>query len=311
MDLHRVSLFPLPIGRPYSHHVTALNFATMKALHETADPFLEIRRLGLERYASELDEYGFTVVPPELVASADFVDEVREAVLRFASKRFGIPPSKLDERAAASHPLFFAVNAIAEDEVFERALMTPTSLALITHLLGESCVLSSMGAFLKGPGIEDLALHTDNVAIPSPFPPYSQVANSTLILSDYSAENGSIVFVPRSHKLARHPQPDEVRDKALAVPVEAPSGSLVVFHGNTWHGALQRTSPGYRISLIQYFVRMYLLRQEDISYVTDEMRARNGERFGRLVGDHVPYPFSLKTQSKMFAANAAGKYQHT
>jgi ectoine hydroxylase-related dioxygenase (phytanoyl-CoA dioxygenase family) len=168
-----------------------------------------------------------------------------------------------------------------------------------------------MGAFMKGPSEKFLDLHTDNVAIPAPFPPYSQVANSTLILSDYSPEHGSITFVPRSHKLARHPTPAEGGDRQLAVPVEATAGSLIVFHGNTWHGALPRRTPGYRFTLISYFVRMYLLRQEDPGYVTQEMRDRNDPRFAGLVGDDIPYPFSVETRDRMFAANAAGKYQHT
>lgn len=288
-----------------------LNFATFERLDQTPDPFLEIKRLGLEANAAELDEYGYTVVLPEKVAPPSFIEEVRERIIETAAKQFGLPASEVTDEAASEHPFFFSHNMVAEGLTFEKVLMNPASLALVTHLLGESCVLSSMGGFMKGPGDNQLELHTDNVAIPAPFPLYSQVANSTLILTDYSAEGGSICFVPRSHKLGRHPLPDEVGDSRLSVPIEAPAGSLIVFHGNTWHGAYPRRRPGYRITLIQYFARMYLLRQENVNYVTDEMRLRNGPRFRKLVGDHIPYPFSLETQDKMFAANAAGKYQHT
>lgn len=117
--------------------------------------------------------------------------------------------------------------------------------------------------------------------------------------------------MPRSHKLARNPLPGEVDAHHLAVAVEAPAGSLVVFHGNTWNGALPRKTPGYRFTLISYFVLMYLLRQEAPGYVTDEMRARNEPRFARLAGDDIPYPFGVTTRDKTYVANAAGKYQHT
>ena len=291
---------------------SGLNFATFDRLEDTPDPFLQIRELGLEAHAAELDEYGYTIVPPEKVGPPGFIAEVRERMIELAAKQFELGVDDVNDPATTvDHPIFFTHQLLGQGEVFERVLMNPVSLALISHLLGESCVLSSMTGFMKGPGENSLELHTDNVAIPSPFPPYSQVANSTLIMSDYSAEMGSLCFAPRSHKLGRHPLPSEVSDSKLAVPVEAEAGSLIVFHGNTWHGAQARRAPGYRFTLIQYFVRMYLLRQENVDYVTDEMRARNSPRFRRLVGDYLPYPFSLAGQDKMFAANAAGKYQHT
>ena len=288
-----------------------MSFATYARIDETTDTFAPIRELGLERNAAELDEYGYTVVPPHQVMSASDLSELRDHMTGLAARSFGIPAAEVGDGSATTHRSFFQHQMLAEGECFERVLMNPASLALITHLLGESCVLSSMGAFMKGPSEKFLDLHTDNVAIPAPFPPYSQVANSTLILSDDSPEHGSITFVPRSHKLGRHPTPAEVSDRQLAVPVEAAAGSLIVFHGNTWHGALPRRTPGYRFTLISYFVRMYLLRQEDPGYVTQEMRDRNEPRFARLVGDDIPYPFSVETRERMFAANAAGKYQHT
>jgi ectoine hydroxylase-related dioxygenase (phytanoyl-CoA dioxygenase family) len=288
-----------------------MSFATYARIDETTDTFAPIRDLGLESNCAELDEYGYTVVPREKVISPSALGELRERITELAARSFGIAEAEVGPESAGAHRSFFQHYMLAEGGCFEQALMNPVSLALITHLLGESCVLSSMGAFMKGPSEKFLDLHTDNVAIPAPFPPYSQVANSTLILSDYSPEDGSITFVPRSHKLARHPTPGEVSDRRLAVAIEAPAGSLIVFHGNTWHGALPRRTPGYRFTLISYFVRMYLLRQEDPGYVTQEMRDRNDPRFRRLVGDDLPYPFSVAARDRMFAANAAGKYQHT
>lgn len=288
-----------------------LGFGSYLGAGEGSDPFAAVRELGLEAYVAELDEYGYTVVPPDEAGTADLVEEIRDRIIELAAREFGIDPADVGPGSARTHRSFFRHRMLAEGRCFERALMNPVSLALITHLLGESCVLSSMGAFMKGPSQKYLDLHTDNVAIPSPFPSYSQAANATLILSGYSVEEGAITFVPRSHKLCRHPLPGEISDRDIAVPVEAPAGSLIVFHGNTWHGALPRRRPGYRFTLISYFVRMYLLRQEEPGYVTDEMRDRNGPRFRRLVGDHLPYPFSVEDRDRMYLANAAGKYQHT
>lgn len=290
---------------------THLGFGSYLPDNGGEDPYDAVRQLGLEAHVAELDEYGYTVVAPDKAGTTELVPEILATVIDLAASEFGIAPDEVGAGSAATHRSFFRHQMLAQGRCFEQALMNPVSLALITHLLGQSCVLSSMGAFMKGPSDKLLDLHTDNVAIPSPFPPYSQVANSTLIVSDYSPDEGAITFVPRSHKLGRHPLPGEISDHSAAVAIEAPAGSLIVFHGNTWHGALPRRRPGYRFTLISYFTRMYLLRQEQPGYVTDEMRARNGARFARLVGDHLPYPFSVENRDRMYLANAAGKYQHT
>jgi ectoine hydroxylase-related dioxygenase (phytanoyl-CoA dioxygenase family) len=74
------------------------------------------------------------------------------------------------------------------------------------------------------------------------------------------------------------------------VPIEAPMGSLVVWHGNTWHGAFNRRSPGIRINLIYYFCSPWLRPQEAYrELLPDEIIERNGEEFARLIGRGVNY----------------------
>ncbi len=140
----------------------------------------------METQTAELDEYGYTVLPPEKVGQASVIAELRDRVTQLAARSWGVAAGDVGPGTVAAHRSYFANQMLAEGRCFEQALMNPASLALITHLLGESCALSSMSAFVKGPSDKLLDLHTDNVAIPAPFPPYSQVANSTLLLSDYS-----------------------------------------------------------------------------------------------------------------------------
>jgi ectoine hydroxylase-related dioxygenase (phytanoyl-CoA dioxygenase family) len=148
-------------------------------------------------------------------------------------------------------------------------------------------VLFSNSGQIKGPGYQYLPLHADQASscTPAPFPAIAQVANAVWMLSDYNAENGAVCLVPGSHRFCRHPSRTEAVDLSLFTPLEAKAGSIVVWHGNTWHGAIPRTAPGLRVSIIQYFGRWYqnpgnafakLLSSEDI--------ARNPPRFSRLVG---------------------------
>jgi ectoine hydroxylase-related dioxygenase (phytanoyl-CoA dioxygenase family) len=122
--------------------------------------------------------------------------------------------------------------------------------------------------------------------IPAPFPPYAQVCNVTWALTDYEAGSGQLQYVPGSHRLGRHPAPGEGHDQLISVEAEA--GSIIFWHGNTWHAALPRTNTGLRVNLIVAMMRSYLRPQETYKEnVTPEILAKNPPRFATLVGQRV------------------------
>ena len=77
----------------------------------------------------------------------------------------------------------------------------------------------------------------------------------------------------------------ESTDLSQAVTVEAPAGSVLIWHGNSWHGAHARTAPGLRISLVTFFSRHYIRppRETYSAKLTQEMLDRNGPRFAKRV----------------------------
>lgn len=260
----------------------------------------DITLLGLESRVADLEALGLTVVPPDVAAQDGFAEQLRSAVLRLAAKRSGVEP---DAKTGATHADLEATagqrgevwlwRVLFSDPIFEQALMNPVALALVSYLLGQSAKLSNSSAIIKGPVTGQgppaaLNLHSDNRGIPSPFPRHAQVANVTWALTDYDLENGCVGYVPGSHLLCRQPTPDENLD--AVVPVEAPAGSMIVWHGNTWHGPFPRTVPGLRISLLFYFCREYLTTQERYrDEVPPEILKRNPPRMATLLGMADPY----------------------
>jgi ectoine hydroxylase-related dioxygenase (phytanoyl-CoA dioxygenase family) len=249
----------------------------------------EIRRLGLVENAWELDSLGYTVIRPEQMGSQALAARLQARILELSEEKTGVRP---DVETGQTHQHFASKlgraqmmkDVLLQDPLFEQALMQPQVLALVAYLVGESGVLDTMNATLKAPGPEFLSLHVDT-GQPAPLPPYAQVANATWVLSDYTVENGATCFIPGSHKWGRTPLEHEQVDLSMAVPVEAKAGSVLIWHGNTWHGAFPRTAPGLRVALIMYFIRWYLRPQ--VGYadkVTPEALARNGERFARILG---------------------------
>ncbi len=262
-------------------------------LNEVLD---EVRRLDLEQNIWELDTVGYTVVPPEKVQPPEFIDRLVEAGLQQAEKRLGSRPQleagfeagSVGQEASEASAFGAGLPAcLLEDRVLEEAILTPASLAIADYLLSKRCVIDSVEYFIKGTGTPKLGIHVDQFS-PQPFPPYAQIVNITWALTDYFEEAGPTAFVPGSHKLCRFPAAYTGEGVDQLVPVTAKKGSLIVWHGNTWHAALPRTAPGLRMSLITTYRRSYLQTTEGYrGRVPQEIYDRNPERFRHLIGDDL------------------------
>lgn len=250
----------------------------------------EIFQRRLERHVVELEVYGYTVLLPETVAQPALAEELRDAALRLAFDQTGVvaDPETGTGYTERQTPLgrgLFVPRLLFEGRVFEEALMNEASLALVTYLLGEHCTLNQQSLMIKAQGGDGLSLHADTIGFPAPFPYVAQFANATWVLSDYTVENGCLFVVRGSHHHCRQPTPAEMADASMWLPVEAPFGSIIVWHGNLWHGAFPRRAPGLRISISSYFARWNLISQDRIrENVTSEMLKRNPARFQFLAG---------------------------
>ena len=268
----------------------------VEATAEGLDSVLEeIRELQLEPHAAQLDAKGLTVLPPERVAPREFTIRLRDAVMKLAERRTGIRPDFENGSTHANIPATSGQTGEAwmwhilfDDPIFADALMNRACLAMVTYLVGYSAKLSNSSALVKGPvdwegPPRPLGLHNDSRGVPAPLPPYSQFASATWALTDYTLENGALGYLPGSHKLCRQPTPDEAIDRV--VPVEAEAGSLIVWHGNTWHAPFPRTAPGLRVSMLLYFCREYMTTQERYrERVPETMLERYPLRFRTLMG---------------------------
>ena len=286
----------------------------------------EIRELGLESYVADLDAHGYTIIPPAIATPNGLAERMLEAALDVSERRNGV---RGDLENGSTHAGFkgrFASFApedgdspigdlmqslLFEDRVFEEALMNRVLLAMATYLCGYSVVLSSMGCFMKGPNRSTFSLHSDT-PLPAPLPPQALVCNMTYALTDFNRENGSTAFVPGSHKWCRNPIGREAivgeGGNEQAVAVECSAGSLLVWHGNTWHGAFNRTAPGRRVSVPVYMSRPFIRTQEGlIGKIPQEMLDRHPSRFAILTQQGILYGYESQDDS-IARAERAGKF---
>ncbi len=246
----------------------------------------EIKRLDLTDHLAELEAYGYTVI--ENLLPKDTLETAREQILHIAAKQTGRKP---DLKTGEEHPDWRLIPYLmGRHPVFQDILLNEKSLALVTYLMGYSCNLSSMTCHFKGPGAGGvLPLHSDT-GMPAPLPPYSNVANVNFAMVDYTKEGGCLAVAPESHKFSRNPRPHEIAltgDHAnpMAIPIEVPAGSAIIWHGNLWHGSYPRTIPGLRLNLAVYFARPWYRLQERYGDALPEdviKRHGNNPRFRQL-----------------------------
>ena len=257
----------------------------------------QIANLGLTQHLAELESQGFTILKGVLTASQ--IESAQQAILERVQQLTG-KTINLDTACAEDFAgMTYLPYLLYDNDIFVEILMEEKPLALMTYLLGESCLLSSLGCHFKGPGPEGvLPLHSDNGnGMPAPFPSYSQVANMNYALPPYSKEAGALALVPGSHHWARPPNPREMmlsgeHENQHAQAMNIDPGDCVIWHGNTWHGSYAREIPGIRMNLAVYFARQYITTQErHKGAVPDEFSQRynNNERLMTLLGGKQPY----------------------
>lgn len=271
-----------------------------------------IEELGLNQNLLDLEVQGFTVLHG--VLSQDQIDRAKAAILRRveSTTKNKIDPDQAD--AADFNGMVYQHYLIFDDPVFPEILLEPKPLALMHYLLGQSCVLSSMGSHFRGPGGMPLPLHADGVSVG--MTEASLVANCNYALTPYSPEAGALVVVPGSHRKNRQPTPQEnwmaghetiaqVMTKQLepsemdtvewttppkAVTPNIGPGDAVIWHGNTWHGGWRREMPGVRMNLAAYFCRPHMSTQErrgDSRHPEVFERYANQPLFAQLMGEKV------------------------
>ena len=288
---------------------------------ELNEIYADIRRLDLEQCIAEFDAFGFTVVPPEKVASVEFHRRLRNAILKVHGRRTDehIDPDALSSaRLKNNRPLVVQWGLLGEDPIFEEALMNPVVYAMARYFCGKQVVLSDSIALIKQDDpMPTHRLHVDQAGTPPPLPSYQQVLNVTWTLTDYTRDNGAVAIVPGSHRFGRMPAPYEENflepgATVKAYPVECEAGSLIIWGGTTWHASFPRSAPGLRVTLIQTFCRSYMKQVRDFLRETPkEVLARNSPEFAQLIGMNSLYPIDYQKgivdQQKRKAFTGAGR----
>ena len=104
--------------------------------------------------------------------------------------------------------------------------------------VGEHVVLCSMGAHMNGSGNARMPLHMDQwPLVPHPLD-FPVMANTMVLVTDNSPENGGTRLIPGSHRWPKidYKLANSSKYQDMAKSISAPKGSAIVWEGRVWHG---------------------------------------------------------------------------
>ena len=210
-----------------------------------------------DEVASSLSTDGYAVIrgllDDELHARLDtelapFLDDTKtgqEDFMGHRTKRFG--------------------SLVAKCPAATELIVHPLILEVAEEVLGPYCArfqINYTGVMYLEPGEKAQVLHRDTGIYPiqNPAPPLT--LGTMWAMTDFTTENGATCLVPGSHRWtdARKPLPEEI------VTAEMPAGSVLLYTGNTIHGAGANRANTNRGGLAVHYCLAWL-RQEENQYL--------------------------------------------
>jgi ectoine hydroxylase-related dioxygenase (phytanoyl-CoA dioxygenase family) len=150
------------------------------------------------------------------------------------------------------------------DPELEKLADDPRLWAPVTELCGaESLALFTDKLNFKRPGGAPFPWHQDSPYFAFECPHVERLVSVQVYLDDASAENGCLWMIPGSHRGGVLPgltdrgvvgklytDVDRVLAEAPRVPIAAPAGSAIYFHGNVVHGSQSNRSAASRRAFV-------------------------------------------------------------
>lgn len=142
-------------------------------------------------------------------------------------------------------------------ELFENErLLEPFNL-----MLGPGCVVYANTSSSMPPGASNFSRRV-HVDCPRFVPDYMTNMGATILLDDFTEENGATRYLPGSHRSPEKPSDEEfARDSQRLI---AKAGSAWYFNGRLWHAGGNNTTDRWRHAVTINMARPYIKQRLDI-----------------------------------------------
>jgi ectoine hydroxylase-related dioxygenase (phytanoyl-CoA dioxygenase family) len=158
------------------------------------------------------------------------------------------------------------------------------------EILGEGCIVYAYTSSSMPPSEKNFSsrIHND---CPRVIPNYITNIGATILLDDFTKENGATWFVPKSQTSPEAPA--NFYEKAERVI--APAGSVFFFNACLWHAGGENLTKNWRHALTINMCRSFMKQRIDIPRAMVEIdKSKFSEKSLQKLGFHSQPPSSMK-----------------
>tara|TARA_Y100001968_G_scaffold259939_1_gene247365 strand:- start:628 stop:1464 length:837 start_codon:yes stop_codon:yes gene_type:complete len=222
---------------------------------------------------------GYVVIPnlfskEEIKEAKDLIDQNMEKLLKEAGKDSAVQGEYDNKKDGANlvQGKIVLWSLIYKGKIFEKMAQKKRIVDVFKKILGNSVVLGSFAARTVNPGDKSQLPHVDypyfDMHTMDKYPQnmnFSFLMNcqSTIMIDDFTEDNGSTALVPGSQKWGTYPK-DTKKYFDECINVTGESGSAFLMTGACWHGSYEsKKDSGDRRAILGQYLPGFVKPMED------------------------------------------------
>ena len=213
-----------------------------------------------DKFIAEINGQGYSIV--EDVLPADFVLKIKEALEKAIEAEVNY--HKGSDYSDYGMVLLCSLYDKIFTELFDNEKLTGP----FNSILGDGCIVYAYTSSSMPP---DKTNYSRRIHVDSPrlIPGYITNMGATILLDDFTTENGATYFLPNSQTEPN--PPSEEFFYANSKRLIAKAGSVWFFNARTWHAGGQNNTPSWRHALTINMVRPWMKQRIDIPRAMSKM----------------------------------------
>ncbi len=204
-------------------------------------------------FANQIHTQGYAIVPE--VLDADFISQAKVAL------------SQAIEAEASFHggtqykDYGMVMLCALYDKIFIDLFDNPRLTGVFNAVLGEGCIVYAYTSSSMPPNKTNYSrrIHVDSPRI---IPNYITNMGATILLDDFTEDNGATYFLPFSQTKAEQPTDEEFYQQGKRVIAKA--GTVWFFNARVWHAGGQNLTQQWRHALTINMCRSWMKQRIDI-----------------------------------------------
>lgn len=280
----------------------------------------KLSKTQVEAHVDELlNGKGYFVLPQ--LFSAEEIKEARDLIHHYSNTETNKAThfqGKNEDKIQLQRRVW---NLLNKGDIFIKMVQDPVLMQIGGAFLGDEFCLGSIAANRLLPGGPGQEAHIDypywDMYKTSSFPvnvtpAFPMNLQATILLDDFTVENGATAVWPGTQKECRYPTEEDTK-KFPSERMLGKAGDVAVFFGLCWHAASDNvtTDSDRSAILIQYLPKFIKPLEDQKRGVRMDIQKNASEELKQLLGFNFPYPIILDQEEGGNAEGRNSEKQHT